>query len=96
MKKNNEVIESLVSGGLIGAALGALVSDNKNGAVLGALAGAAIAATLQASEDAAKTNLPIVMEENGKLYEVLPGGEKKLIRSLNKPTKKSPPKFRLT
>jgi hypothetical protein len=95
MSKEEEMIESLVKGGVIGAALGALVTDNKNGAILGALAGAAIAASLQANENAVKTNLPMLMEENGNLYKILPGGERRLIRSLNK-SKKPPKNFRLT
>ena len=96
MSKEEEMIESLVKGGVIGAALGALVTNNKNGTMLGALAGAAIAASIQANEDALKTNLPMIMEEKGSLYEILPGGKKIFIRSLNKST--TPPKknFRLT
>jgi hypothetical protein len=96
MSKEEEMIETLVKGGVIGAALGALVTNNKNGAMLGALAGAAIAASLQANENAEKTNVPMVIEENGKLYKILPGGERKFIRSLNKSTKRLPKNFRLS
>lgn len=93
---NEEMIESLVSGGFIGAALGALISGNKNGATLGALAGAAIAATLKASDNAAKTNLPVLREENGNLYEFMPDGQKKFIRKLKKPSATTPEKFKLS
>jgi hypothetical protein len=96
MSKEEKMIESLMSGGVIGAALGALVTNNKNGAILGALAGAAISATLQASDNAAKTDVPVVMEEKGKLYKIMPGGEKKFIRHLKKSTKKIPQKFTLS
>jgi hypothetical protein len=96
MSKEEEMIESLIKGGVIGAALGALILNNKNGAMLGALAGAAVSASLQANENATKTNLPIIMEEKGALYEILPSGEKRFIRSLNKSSKKVPQNFRLT
>lgn len=96
MRTDDEIIESLVKAGIIGAALGALITNDKSNTVLGALAGAAIAASLQASEDAQKTNLPMVVEENGSTYKILPGGQKKHIRSLNKTIKPLQKKFSLT
>jgi len=87
MKNDNEILESLIVGGLIGAALGSLLSEKKgDGAALGALAGAVILATYKANEQAMQTNLPMYIVENGYLYQVQSGGVKKLIREINKPT----------
>ncbi len=68
MDNGNRSIDSLVEGGLIGAALGALLaSDQEEGAAVGALLGAAFAATMQAGIEAQKTNLPLFQEEDGVL-----------------------------
>ena len=96
MTNDEESIEGLVRGGLIGAALGALISNNKDGAILGALAGAAIAASMKANAEAVKTNLPLIMEKDGNLYEISPDGEERLIRSLHKSTKLPKKNFKLT
>jgi hypothetical protein len=81
---------------LIGAALGALVSKNKEeGATIGALAGAALLATFKANEKAMQTNLPMYVEENGDLYEIKLGGIKKFIRKIEKPTVKLQENFKL-
>ena len=96
MKNDNEIIESLIAGGLLGAALGALVSKNKEqGATLGALAGAAILATFKANEQAMQTNLPMLVEEEGSLYEVQAGGKKRFIRKIDKSSRKLPENFKL-
>jgi hypothetical protein len=88
MSNDDKILQSLIAGGLIGAALGALLSKNKeDGATIGALAGAAILATYKANEQAQKTNLPMYEEIDGKLYVIQPGGEKKFIRTLEKPGK---------
>ena len=94
--KDKEVLGSLVAGGVIGAALGALISEDKskgNGATLGAIAGAALFATLQASENAKKTKVPMVVEENNALYEISSNGSKRKIKDLPKSTQKIPSKF---
>ena len=86
MGKNNTKIENLISGGLIGAAFGAFLLKNKHeGAIVGALIGSAINSTLIASEEAKKTNVPVCFEENGKLYEIYPNGEKRFIGNVEKP-----------
>lgn len=96
MKNDEEILESLIAGGLIGAALGALLSKNKEeGATLGALAGAAILATFKANEKAMQTNLPMYVEENGNLYQIQPGGIKKFIRKIDKPSVKLQEHFKL-
>ena len=87
MNNNDEnIFQSLITGGLIGAALGALVSKNKeDGATIGALAGAVILATYKANEQAQKTNLPVYVEEDGKLYAIQPGGKKTFLKIIPKP-----------
>ncbi len=97
MSKNEDKIEALVTGGVLGAAIGALFSkDKEEGAIIGALIGAAIAATAKASEEAKKTNIPQLVEENGKLYELNALGEKRLIKVLKKRKASLPEKFILT
>ena len=87
MKNDDEIFESLIAGGIIGAALGALVSkDNEEGAALGALAGAAILATYRASEQAKQTKLPMYLEEKGDLFLISGDGHKQFVRKIQKPT----------
>src|SRR5690606_23805023 len=96
MKNDEEIIESLIAGGFLGAALGALLSKNKEeGATLGALAGAAILATFKASEQAKKSNVPVLYEEDGCLYEEHPGGTKKFVKELEKSRRLTNDKFKL-
>lgn len=91
MSRKDDTLESLMAGGLIGAALGALLSKDKDeGAIIGALLGAAFSATLKANEEAQKTNVPVYVVEEGKLYAIEPGGTKRLIRYLKKSTAKYP------
>jgi hypothetical protein len=85
MKRDEQILESLIAGGVICAALGALISkDTEEGATLGAIAGAAILATYRASEQAKQANLSVLAEENGKLYEISSGGQKRYLRDLPK------------
>jgi hypothetical protein len=89
MSRKDDTIESLIAGGLIGAALGALLSkDEEKGAMIGALLGAAFSATVKANEEAQKTNVPVYVEENGKLYALEPGGNKRFIKNIQKPAAK--------
>jgi len=87
MSKNDEnIFQSLIAGGLIGAALGALISkDKEEGVTIGALAGAVILATYKANEQAQKTNLPVYVEQDSKLFEIQPGGNKRFIKNIPKP-----------
>lgn len=85
MKKDDEIFESLIKGGLIGAALGAIISkDKEEGTFLGSLAGAALLATFKANEQAKLSNLPVYVEENGSIYEMYADGKKKLIKTIEK------------
>lgn len=81
-KEDKDIIEKLIVGGFIGAAFGAIITENSKGTVLGAIAGAAILGSYHASEQAKKENVPLVMEEDGNLYEMQPSGEKIFIKKL--------------
>lgn len=96
MNEDEEILESLIAGGMIGAALGALISNDKSGTGLGALAGSVLLATYTANKNAQKTKVPLVLEEKGILYEMQADGSRRIIRKLVKPSKKVPKKFRLT
>ncbi|MCX6324921.1 MAG: hypothetical protein NTZ41_12010 [Sphingobacteriales bacterium] len=96
MNDDSTTIDSLIKGGLIGAALGALLSKDKDeGALMGALLVAAISATLKAGEEAQKTNVPVYVEENGMLYKSGPNGKKRLIKKIKKPAGNLPERFKL-
>lgn len=81
MKNDEEIFQSLIAGGIVGASLGALLSGGSRGQVtiLGAIAGAAILATYKANEKALQTNLPMYAEENGSLYQIQADGKKNFI-----------------
>jgi hypothetical protein len=96
MKNENITLDSLIKGGLIGAVLGSfLLKDKEEGAIIGGLLGAAISATIKASEEAQKTDVPIYVEEEGKLYKISPPRKKRFIRNLKKPTQNLPDQFKL-
>lgn len=96
MKNDDEIIESLVAGGLIGAAIGALLSKNKGeGATIGALIGAAIIGTYKANEKASETHVPMVIEENDKLYRINADGSRQFLRDIEKPSIVLKEKFKL-
>lgn len=97
-RKDDEIIESLIAGGLIGAALATLLSNKKNAgenALLGAIAGAAILASFKANQNAKKTEIPIVVEEDDAIYEITTEGKRKLIKQLPKSRRKVQKKFTL-
>lgn len=96
MSAENKTIESLITGGLLGAAIGAILSRNKEeGAIAGAIVGAAVASTMRANEEARKTNIKIQQVENGNLYEIEPGGSKRLVKKLEKNSVNLPDHYKL-
>lgn len=74
----------------------------KESDILETLAGTAIAvvviaALVKAFERAKETKVPIVVEENGALYEIAPDGTKKFVRQLPpRPNVNIPRKFTLS
>ena len=96
MPKDEDIIKELIAAGLIGAGLGALISEkSEDGAILGAIAGAVLIATHKANVAAQKTNVPVYVEESGTLYEIMPGGEKRFIKEIKKPARTLPEFFKL-
>ncbi|WP_333658899.1 hypothetical protein [Flavobacterium sp.] len=84
MNNEKEIIDDLVVGGIIGASLGALISNDKGkGATIGAIAGAALFATFNAHESAKKENLTLVYEENGVIYEEH-NGKRRVLKNLER------------
>jgi hypothetical protein len=97
MKNDQEILQFLIKGGLIGGALGALLSKDKTeGSLLGAIAGAAIFATFRANEEAQKTNVPMYVVEDGYLYQIDKNGTKTQIRKVEKPNIQLKKHFKLT
>ena len=84
MEKDDEQIKSLIAGGTIGAALGALLTEKGSGTIIGAIAGAAIFASIKAQQTAAKVGVSIVIEKNNALYQVNPDGSEVFIKHLSK------------
>lgn len=96
MKNDDEILESLIKGGLIGMAVGTLLSKNKGeGATLGALIGAAILGTYKANQKATATHVPMVIEKNGKLYQIEADGSKHYLRDIEKPNVQLQEHFKL-
>ena len=85
MDNDNEIVKNLVAGGIIGAALGALIADDKQeGATIGAIAGTVILATLKANDEAKKTHVPFYVQKNSNLYEIARDGTKNFVREVEK------------
>lgn len=96
MKNDDEIIESLIEGGLIGSAIGSLLFKNKDeGVVLGALIGATILGTFKANERAKETRLPMVLAENGKLFLINEDGSRKFLKDIEKPKVRLDEHFKL-
>lgn len=85
MNNDNEIVKNLVAGGIIGAALGALIADdNQEGATIGAIAGAVFFATLKANDKAKQTHIPFYIEEDGTLYKIASDGSKHFVKRIEK------------
>ncbi len=88
MDSEAKTIESLIAGGVIGATLGALITNDRGeGATTGAIAGAVLFATLQANDDAKKTQVPFYIQENNALYLVDAQGQKVFVKEIATPKK---------
>lgn len=95
MKSEKEIVDSLISGGIIGSALGALITNRKEDGILGAIAGAALFAAFKANEKAKELHFPLVTLENSTIYELGADGEKKVVKHIEKPAIKIPSNFKL-
>lgn len=96
MSINADSLEKLIEGGLIGAALGALLAkDKEEGAAIGALLGAAFSSTLEANKAALQTDKPVLIAEDGKLYRLYPNGDREFVKNLPRSNRKWPAKLNL-
>lgn len=97
MKNDDEIIQDLVKGGIIGATLGAMISktNQKEGALIGAIAGAAALATYKANQRAIESNVPFLIESGDTIFEVLPNGQRKFIKHIDKSKKTIPSTFKI-
>lgn len=87
MKKNEnstKIIEGALAGGLVGTALGAVLSGKRSDTIVAALLGAAIGASLKALQEAVDIQKLVMIEEDGILYYLYPDGSKEFIRRLKK------------
>ena len=92
--KEKELIESLVAGGLIGSTLGFLLSKEKSaGTLVGAIAGAALFASYRANEQAKKTEVSLVVEEDNVIYQIQKDGTRKILKTIPKSEKTLPKRF---
>jgi hypothetical protein len=88
MKSDDQILKYLLEGGWIGPVLGAILLRDHEEEIEtnGAIARAAILATYRANEQAMQSNVPVMIEENGKIYLLHPGGRKEFIREIPKST----------
>ncbi|TGL21714.1 hypothetical protein EHQ46_07615 [Leptospira yanagawae] len=97
-REDEETLNNLIKGGLLGAGITALLKRQADGEdiAVGALLGAAILASVKASERAKETNIPILVQEGDSLYWKHPDGRKDLFKHLPKQSKTLPTKFKLS
>ena len=89
MNNDNQIVKDLIACGIVGATLGAIITDdNQEGDTIGAMAGAVVFATLKANELAKKTQVPFFIQENFNLYEIDSNGRKHFIRKFEKSSMK--------
>lgn len=92
-KKKQEIINSAIAGGIIGAALGALLTGKGKSTIVSALAGAAIGASIKAIKEAEKLDMPVMYEEDGTIYRVYPDGTKELVKEIDRTNVTIPQNF---
>ncbi len=89
----HDIIERALAGGLIGSALGALLTGKSRTALVSAIVGAAVGASINALNRAREHNLAVMYEEKGILYKQNPDGSRKRIRAIQKSNTVIPPSF---
>jgi hypothetical protein len=77
-------IANALAGGLVGAALGALLTEKGSGTMAAALLGAAIGASVTALEEVKEAEQPRVYLKNGKIYRVYPDGSIEYVRTIRR------------
>lgn len=95
MSEKEEFILAAIAGGLVGAALGAVLTGKGKHTVISALAGAAIGASLVALKEAKEIDIPVLYEEDGVIYRDFPNGRREVVRQLTKVESNIPQTFSL-
>lgn len=93
MKNDDEIIQDLVKGGILGAMISK--TNHKEGALLGAIAGAAALATYKANQRALKTNGSVLVGKGDSIFEVHPDGSQIFVKHFNKSKKTIPTRFKM-
>ena len=92
-KTKNERIENAIAGGLVGAALGAVLTNKSGDTIIAGLVGAAIGASISAMDEANNIPTPIMLEEYGKLYKRYADGRMEFVKDLPRHNQKIPSTF---
>ena len=96
---DEDLLESLLQGGLIGAGLIALLSNQEKAEEnisIGAIVGAAILASYKANLNAKKTNLPVYEKQGNSIFAIYPDGTKKFLKKIEPINIKIPSRFKLS
>ncbi len=94
-QSRDKIIEGALVGGVVGAALGAIITGQSKGSMTAMLVGAAIGATVNAKKEADEFQLTRLAEIDGKIYKIAPDGTKKLIKSIARTPNTIPDTFTL-
>lgn len=97
-QEDEETLNNLIKGGLLGAGSTALLKRQADGEdmAVGAILGAAILASFKASERAKETKIPILVQEGNSLYWKHPDGRKEFFKELPNHSKSLPTKFKIS
>jgi len=96
LDQNNETIATIIAGGLFGAFVGKLLTDDDEGALLLGVLGALVAASQRSKEVGKNNNIPILIARDQKLYKLYPDGSEEFIKDLPKAKKEWAQQFELT
>ncbi|MCD6065439.1 MAG: hypothetical protein K0S33_265 [Bacteroidetes bacterium] len=91
-EQDSKKIQLLHKQGMITDAYVSFLSKNTESA---SIAASALLASVEAREYAFQTGIPLIVAEEGVLYEEFQDGTKKFIQDLPKSTRKFPKKFKL-
>lgn len=93
-KNRSEQISELISSGIVGAALGKILTGKNETALIWGLVGIAVTATYKAFKLSTES-APVLIIDNGDVYEVDKDGNRKFIKHLPKLDAKIPDKFKI-
>jgi outer membrane lipoprotein SlyB len=94
-QNRDDIIKDAIAGGLIGAALGAMLTGKSDRSVLAAIVGAAIGASLSAQSEVKKLDTSVLYEINGIIYRVHPDGSKEFVKRIPRSKRRVTKEFRL-